>query len=133
VLVLDVLVLPSLLGWLLGVNLSKGWNRAILRRLSAPVSHPVQRAHDFAFGTVGRPSLVLVTYEDGVTIRGYFGPNSLASSDEERSDLYLERLYDVDEASGRWIEPSPGRSGLVSLNRVRSIEFLDEESEQDVG
>ncbi|SEO96566.1 hypothetical protein SAMN04490248_11784 [Salinihabitans flavidus] len=125
---LEVIVSPAAIGLLLGWNLSHGWNNAILRRLSMPIVHPVQRAHDYAFGNDRQPCLVIVTFEDGTVIRGYFGESSLAASDSNRSDIYLERLYNEDE-SGQWTKPQPGRSGLVSLSSVRSIEFLDDAGE----
>ncbi|WGH79096.1 DUF6338 family protein [Jannaschia ovalis] len=129
-LLLNVLVWPALLGALLGWNLSNGWNRAILRRLSLPVTHPVQRGHDFAFGQDRDPCFVIVTYEDGTIVRGWFGECSLASTDPDRSDLFLERVYSVDQ-DDQMIEQSPGRSALISLSRVRSIEFLDPEGDEN--
>ena len=65
-----------------------------------------------------------MAYEDGTTVVGWFGENSLAATVTERSDLFLERLYFIAE-DGSWTEPTPPRSGLVSLRNVRSIEFLD--------
>lgn len=124
VLFLEVLVLPSVVGLILGWNLSSGWNNTILRRLSMPIVHPVQRAHDFAFGNAREPCLVILTFEDGTVIRGFFGEASLAASDASRSDIYLERLYTEDK-TGQWGEPNPGRSGLISLTGIRSVEFLD--------
>ena len=123
---LKVLALPALLGIILGYNLSAGWKNALLRRLSMPVVHPVQRGYDFAFGNGREPGFVIVKYFDETTVLGFFGENSLAASDPERSDLYLERLYFINE-SGSWQEPDPPRSGLVNLRDVRSIEFLDPE------
>lgn len=122
----EVLVLSSLIGLILGANLSRGWNRAVLRRLSLPVIQPIQRAHDFAFGNNRQPGLVIVRYADGTCVYGYFGPASLAASDTNRSDLFLERLYSVDEA-GQWSETQPLRGALISLTDVRSIEFLESE------
>lgn len=126
----EALLFPALIGFILGKNLASGWNNAVLRKLSMPVLHPVRRAHDFAFSNNREPCLVLLTYEDGTVIRGYFGENSLAASDEARSDIYLERLYDEDN-DGQWFELTPGRSGLVSLKGLRSLEFLDEEEKTD--
>ena len=128
---LEVLVVPSLVGLILGWNLSFGWNNTMLRRLSMPIVHPVQRAHDFAFGNAREPCLVILTFEDDMIIRGFFGETSLAASDASRSDIYLERLY-IEDKTGQWSEPSPGRSGLISLAGIRSIEFLDVE-ENDNG
>jgi hypothetical protein len=121
----EILVLPSLLGLVLGLNLSRGWNNAVLRRLSMPITQPVHRAHDYAFTHNRSAGLIILTYFDGTVVYGYFGEQSLAASDAERSDIFLERLYDVNE-DGQWIELIPTRGALLSLVSVRSIEFLDE-------
>jgi hypothetical protein len=121
----EILVLPMLLGTMAGANLSRGWNRALLRRLSMPVEHPVRRAYDYAFTQDRKTGFVILTFQDGSSIYGFFGADSLASSDPNRSDIYLERLYVVGE-DGQWSEPDVRRSALVSLSGVRSIEFLDQ-------
>ncbi|QEW19159.1 hypothetical protein LA6_001341 [Marinibacterium anthonyi] len=126
----EILLLPALLGMIAGWNLSFGWNHALLRRLSMPVEHPTRRAYDYAF-THDRPAgFVILTFTDGTQVFGYYGSNSLAANDSGRSDIYLERLYDVDEA-GQWAEKSVGRSAFVSLSGIRSIEFLDNPEFQD--
>ena len=121
-----VLVLPTLLGLLLGYNLSAGWKNAVLRRLSLPIVHPVQRAHDFAFGVDRTTGFVLVTYFDGTSIAGLFGERSLAATDNDRSDLFLESLYTIAE-DGQWAEATPKRSALINLAQVRTIEFFESE------
>jgi hypothetical protein len=115
-LIVDVVLIPGLFGLLLGLSLWMGWSRSILRRLSLPATHSVRRGHDFAFER-RRPCFVIVTYEDGTVIRGWFGERSLASSDPDRGDLYLERIYAEDE--GR------PRSALISLDGMRTIEFIN--------
>lgn len=120
----EVLVGPAVLGVIFGFTLSRGWNSALLRRLSLPTTHPVQRGYDFAFGQRRAPGFLIVSYEDGTTVRGYFGERSLAATDSERSDIFLERLY-LEGEGGQWTEVEPGRSGLLILKGVRSIEFLD--------
>jgi len=126
---LKVLVLPALLGMVLGYNLSAGWKNALLRRLSMPVTHPVRKGYDFAFGNERDTGLVEITYDDGTKIAGLFGEHSLAASDEDRSDLYLEQLYIID--NGNWKETKPPRSVWLSLRDVRSIEFLQAPEEQE--
>ncbi len=125
---LQVLVLPAVIGLILGLNLSRGWNNAVLRRLSMPVSQPVHRAHDFAFAHDRSAGLIILTHFDGTVVFGYFGEQSLAANDNNRSDIYLERLYDVDK-EGQWADMKPPRSALLSLEGVRSVEFLEEEGE----
>lgn len=120
----EVLVTPALVGFLVGKAAERGWSSRLFRMLAIPTSHPVQRAYDFAFGQQRLPCLVIVTYDDGTVVRGYYGTQSLASSDSERSDLFLERLYSEDE-QGQWTELAPGRSGYITLKGVRSVEFLD--------
>ena len=124
----EILVLPALLGVLFGAVLRRGWNSAILRRLAMPVVHPTRRAYDFAFGDNRQESFVIVTYADGTTVYGFFGPNSLAASDGERSDLYLERLYDVRE-DGTWVATVPAKSALLVLRDLRTIEFIPTQAE----
>lgn len=100
-----------------------------LSRIVSPNFHPTERAYDYAF-TVGRgPSFVIVTYRDGTQVYGYFGPRSLAGSDEARSDIFLERLYTLSE-DGQWIEASPPRSAILMLADLRSIEFIARENSE---
>lgn len=122
----EVLVLPALLGVAFGLSLSRGWNRALLRRLSMPVQNPIRRAYDFAFLQNRSEGFVIVTYADGTKVYGYFGEFSLAASGQDRGDLYLERIYDIGE-DGQWYESSPPRGALLILDDLRSIEFLDPE------
>jgi Family of unknown function (DUF6338) len=122
----EVLVLPLVLGILFGLNLSRGWGRSWLRRLSMPVQNPVRRAYDFAFEDETDPGFLILTFVDGTVVYGLFGDKSMASTDPARSEIYLERLYDVKE-DGQWIEKTPPRGALLSLAGIRSIEFLEME------
>lgn len=126
-----VLIVPAAFGTTLGLFLQSNWRNGILRRLSLPVVHPVRRAHDFAFGSNRAPGLVEITFEDGTKIAGWFGESSLASTDQARSDLYLERAYLIDDA-GDWKEPAQPRGILVNLTAVRSVEFLLPKETDDV-
>ncbi len=126
----EVLVVPVLLGWAFGANLEKGWNQAVLRRLSMPIQNPTRRAYDHALMLNSAGGFVILTYADGTKVYGLYGSNSLAATDTARSDIYLERLYDVDD-TGRWYEQIPPRSGLLILEGLRSLEFLNPEEAQD--
>lgn len=119
---LEVLALPAVLGVLFGWNLRRGWNAALLRRLTMPVVHPTRRAYDFAFAE-REPRFVIISFQDGTVVHGYFGEQSLAASDPQRSDIYLERIYSIGDDT-TWKESDPARSVLLSLTNLRSIEFL---------
>ena len=73
----------------------------------------------------GLKDCAIVTYEDGTQIFGYFGQQSLASTDPNRSDLFLERLYDVDDDQ-QWQEKSPPRSALIFLKMCGRSKFSKE-------
>ncbi|MBY5990237.1 DUF6338 family protein [Roseovarius atlanticus] len=130
-LLLEVLVLPVCLGLLAGWNLSRGWSHALLRRLAMPIEHPVRRAYDYAFATNRPPGFVILTFQDGTQVFGYFGQESLAANDADRSDIYLERLYNIDD-EGQWSEHDVSRSAIISLQGIRSIEFLEPEGDRNV-
>ena len=120
---METLVLPSLLGIFLGVSLRRGWNEKLLGSLAMPVIHPTRRAFDFAFGDINRERFVIITYLDGTIVYGFFGSNSLASSDPGNSDIYVERLYDIQD--GVWVPTTPPKSVLLILRELRSIEFIE--------
>lgn len=120
---LETLVLPGLLGLFLGFSLKRGWNEKLLGSLAMPIIHPTRRAFDFAFGDIATERFVIVTYSDGTTVFGFFGANSLASSDPANGDIYLERLYDVRD--GVWNPTMPAKSALLMLRDLRSIEFIE--------
>lgn len=127
VLLLEILLLPVALGMLFGWSLTAGWKNALFRRLSVPIIHPVRTGYDFWFGAEPKPSVLILTFEDGTVISGYFGQNSLAASDPARRDIYLEYLYTQTE-DGEWGEPKVKRSAIISLESVRSIEILEAEN-----
>lgn len=119
----EVLLLPAMLGSAFGSALARDWNLAFVRRFAMPNIHPTQRAYDFAFAQRAGPGFVIVTYKDGTEVFGFFGTQSLAATDDQRSDIYLERLYSVGD-DGQWTEATPPRSALLMLDDIRSIEFL---------
>lgn len=125
---IEILLLPGVLGLLFGANLHRGWNRAILRRISMPVVHPTRRAYDFAFAE-REECFLLVNFKDGGSVYGFYGQNSLAASDPARSDIFLERLYDVSN-EGQWTESKPSRSALIAIDDIRSIEFVPVPTEE---
>ncbi|MDO6730748.1 DUF6338 family protein [Marinovum sp. 2_MG-2023] len=129
-LIVRVLLVPAALGCTLGLFLQSNWRNGVLRRFSLPVVHPVRKAHDYAFGHERPPGLVEITFEDGTKIGGWFGENSLAATDETRSDLYLERAYLIND-DGDWQETVTPRAILIKLRNVRSIEFLLSEDSID--
>lgn len=126
---LEILIFPVLLGIVIGRLAGSGTVGFVLRRLSMPGTHPIAEAYDFAFAGGQQKGFVILTFEDGTVIFGYFGDLSLAASDENRSDIYLESLYTVEE--DQWMQADPPRAAWISLSGIRSIEFLKPKEAND--
>lgn len=123
---LEVIVLPAVLGVVLGRLLRSAWNERLARSLALPVVDPIPRAFDHVFLTRG-PGFVIITFKDGTQLPGYYGKASRVGRDPGRSEIYLQRLYEI-RSGGDWHELSPRRSILVNLSDMRSIEFLEPEN-----
>lgn len=119
----EVVGLPILLGVALGQALRADWARSVLRRLAMPAVDPLPRAYDHVFSQRGT-GYVIVTYKDKTQVYGWYGAESRAGRDPNRSELYLERVY-VPHADGPWTEMQPPRAILLNLAEVRSIEFIE--------
>lgn len=119
----EILLCPVVIGSVLGRFAGAGPVGYILRRLSMPGTHPIAQAYDFAFAGGKQKGFVILSYTDGLRIYGYFGDKSLAASDEARSDIFLEALYVLD--NDQWVLAEPPRSAWISLDGIRSIEFLN--------
>jgi Family of unknown function (DUF6338) len=68
--------------------------RWLYRLLHLRAINPVPTGWDWIFSRT-EPCFVLVTLGNGTQIAGYFGPVSMASSDPDRRDLFLERVYTI--------------------------------------
>lgn len=98
---------------------SLGWLYRFLRLRSIS---PIPTGWDWIFSTTD-PCYVLVTLTDGTEIAGYFGRRSMASSDPERRDIYLERVFTVPADGSPWqgVERSLGM--YVAGSHIAYIEF----------
>lgn len=111
---------PAIIGILLGVNASKGWTRRLLAVVGLQLVHVMPTAWDWKFEGMSA-SWVLVTLKDGTRFAGFCGSDSFISSDPQERDIYIQRIYDLDE-NDTWIDR--GEKGLlVPHGETRSIEF----------
>ncbi len=121
-LAMEVVVQPIVIGLLVGWAVRTDWLPVGLRRLFMPITRPVTDAFDLALERATGGGFVIVTYEDGTVVYGYFGERSLASPDQERGGIFIESLYEV--ADGVWRESTPTRGAWISMHGVRSTEFI---------
>lgn len=124
----EVLALPALLGALFGWLVS--WNRvpAGFRRLIMPVTRPVPEAYEQAFAQVEAPCYLIVGFDDGREVLGYFGERSFAGTDPRGGGIFIEDVYVVHDDQP-WRRADPPRSVWLSLEGARSIEFLNRDGE----
>lgn len=120
---LQVLGLPVVIGWILGLGTKRRWLTPALRALSLPIVDPYPRAYDHVFAEFEGQALLIIAFADGKNIYGRYGYASRASRDPSHSEVYLEELYEVD-AAGKWAPASPSRSALVKLEGLRAIEII---------
>ena len=118
-----LLVSPMALGAATGFLSQRATVRRLLARYGVYTVHPVPTAWDYVFSH-STGSWVLVTLADGSTVAGVFGARSFASSDASERDLFLERLYEVED-DGPW-QPMPMNRGVwIRGEAIRAIEFLE--------
>jgi hypothetical protein len=121
-------VSPLVIGAILGVLRTKKPVRNMLRKIGFYVIHPTPTAWEYKLGD-GRPYWVIVTCEDGSKIRGRYSGRSLASSEPDQRDIYLERIYSVSEG-GDWEYMEESCGMWISSGDIRRIEFFEMQKEE---
>ena len=65
--------------------------------------------------------------ENGKIVRGYYSENSFASSDSNFNDVYVEKLYKMDE-DGKWKEVERTSGIWISPAEIKYIKFYNEDN-----
>lgn len=115
-----ILVGPAILGLLLGVNIQTDAFRRFLQWCRLNPSHAIPTAWEWKFRGMSE-QWVLVTLKNGTRFAGFCGSGSFMSSDPVERDIYIERVYDIDD-DNRWI-PRGEKGLLVAAGEVQTIEF----------
>lgn len=84
--------------------------------------NPIPTGWDWVFSSTG-PCYVLITLVDGTGIAGYFGYRSMASSDPERKDIYIEQVHTVPEDGSPWKPVERSLGMYVDGSQISYIEF----------
>lgn len=112
-----------LLGWAAQLDLL-GKNA---RRFGFNVIHPMPTAWDRAFSRL-QERWVIITLKDGRKVAGLYGQSSVASSDPDARDLYVEKIYDL--LGDEWIDTGE-KSALIMSGEISTIEFIPPDDEAD--
>lgn len=113
---------------IIGILKQKDRARKVLDALKIRNMHPVPTAWDYIFSKQ-EPSWVIVTLIDNRLIMGLYSKNSFASSDSEERDIYIEKIFDVDE-NNQWIENIRNKGILISKDQVKTIEYQPSKEER---
>ena len=94
----------------------------IFRLLSLRPISPIPTGWDWIFSRTGE-CFMLVTLNDGREIAGWFGSKSMASSDPQRKDIFIEKLYTVPEDGSSWTEVVGNLGIQIDGGQIAFIEF----------
>jgi hypothetical protein len=116
-----IFVAPVLLALIAAGASQQGLLETFSRSLKLRPISPIPTGWDWIFGRTD-PCYVLVTLRDGSKVAGYFGTQSMASSDRTCRDLYLEDAFvPLDEGPWRQVEGSKGI--YIEGSQIAVIEF----------
>ncbi len=111
---------PAILGLVLGLNSQKGWLRQFIQYFGLNPVHTLPTSWDWKFGNMGA-QWVLVTLKNGTRFAGYCGSSSFISSDPNERDLYIERIFDLND-DDEW-KPRGENGVLITGGEISTIEF----------
>ena len=122
-----IFLAPALLALFRSLILQRNWLGYIYRFLELRPISPIPTGWDFVFSTT-EPCYLLVTLKDGTEIAGYFGTKSMAASDPDHKDIYIERVYKVSEGGEPWKEVERSLGMHIDASQIAYVEFRSETS-----
>lgn len=96
--------------------------RKIFRLFKVQMNHPIPTAWDYFFNKK-EECFINVRLKSGNTVSGKFFCNSFASSESTERDLYIEKIYDVDDKN-TWNEVPRSLGMYISKDEIETIEFF---------
>lgn len=115
-------IIPVLLGIVGAILHNKDILRKVMNRIGINPIHDIPTGWDYKFYNT-KPKYVIVTLVNDQCVHGYFGAQSLASSDASERDLYLEQIYYLDD-EGNWIERTNNDGIWLKGDQIKQIEFF---------
>jgi len=117
-----------LTGLVLGIFKQKELLQKLISVVQPTTKNPIPTAWDYTFSTMIEGSYIKVCLEDGTMIRGAFYDLSLASSDIKDRDLYIEKVYLLDE-NNNWVPDKNNEGVWISSKGIKWISFQKEKGE----
>jgi hypothetical protein len=114
-------IVPILLAIFQAQVVQKDWLNWIYRILRLRPINPIPTGWDWIFSRTG-PCFLLVTLKSGTSIAGYFGELSMASSDPESQDIFIEKTYIIG-SNGQWAVVNGSEGVHINGSEIAFIEF----------
>jgi hypothetical protein len=120
---LQAIAIPFVAAIVLAALDQRRWFVRLAAWMGVAAVDPSPGGWDLFFGK-RESAFVIIGLKDGSKVFGYFGSNSMASTDATSRDIYLERVYRLpDNPSDPWIEV-PGSKGILILqSEMQYMEF----------
>jgi hypothetical protein len=122
--ILIAIIQPVLFGALWGGIRQKGYDRVIFTKIGWKTfeqSH-APTAWDALFSQVPE-SWIIVTLKDGTKVKGWFGRESHASSDDGQRDLFISHvLYQRDDGQEEVVQNTGGV--YINADEIKTVEFI---------
>lgn len=117
-----IFIIPVLLGIIGAILYSKSIFRKIMNWVGINPIHEIPTGWDYKFYNTS-PKYVVVTLMSEQCILGYFGTKSFASSDTSERDLYLEKVFYLDNEDN-WVERKNSNGIWLRGDQIKHIEFF---------
>ena len=92
--------------------------------------HPIPTAWDYKFLSMNTGRWICVKLTDDSEVYGVFGGTSLASSDANERDIYIEQVYDVSD-SGEWTIADRTDGMLIKAEYIKAISFWNDNERKE--
>lgn len=117
-----IFIAPMVLAIIVGAFIQHDWLSWFFKFIRLRWINLIPTGWDWKFSRTGE-CYVIVTLQNGAVVPAFYGPASMASSDPNQRDLYLERVYTI-ESDGPW-KPVEGSGGIfIEGSQIAYVEFL---------
>lgn len=120
---LQAILVPIATALVFVVADQRRWVNKLADKVGIATVDPSPSGWDYFFSK--RESVfVIVGLKDGSRVAGFFGPNSMASSDPAAKDIYLEEVFRLSGKDGEpWESVDRSRGILVPHSEIQFVEF----------
>ena len=126
IIAIAVIITGVITGLVIGFIRAKGIVYFLFNKIfggfNVTLTHPIPAAWDYVFKNLQEGAYLTIRMDNEKFVRGRFYTKSMASSDEEYRDIYIEEAYLMNE-QGDWERVNRTKGVWISPDAIRHIEF----------